>query len=91
LNPDPAFQVNPDPDTVSGFDQQNLRRKKIQLKNKFFFFRSKIAIYFPEAFIKDVQATGEAFSPQKRTPSTFLWVIFALLYPDPDPQDCQEH
>jgi hypothetical protein len=40
---------------------------------------------------KDVQATGEAFSSQKRTSSTylltfvlFLWVIFALLDPDPD-------
>jgi hypothetical protein len=47
LNPDQAFHVNPDPDTVSGFDQQNLRKKKKKLKNKFFFFRSKIAIYFP--------------------------------------------
>jgi hypothetical protein len=41
--------------------------------------------------MKDVQATGEAFSPQKRTSSTskpifflFLWVIFALLDPDPE-------
>jgi hypothetical protein len=41
-------------------------------------------------------ATGEAFSPQKRTSSTskheifklfiFLWVTFALLDPDPDPE-----
>ncbi len=41
-----------------------------------------------------VQATGETFSPQKRTTSTSkmkifnfflcLWVIFALLDPDPD-------
>jgi hypothetical protein len=44
----------------------------------------------------EVQATGEAFSPQKRTPSIlqnmkllifflFLWVVFALFDPDPDP------
>jgi hypothetical protein len=49
----------------------------------------------PEASIKAVQATKEAFSPQKRTSSSskseissffqFLWVIFALLYPDTDP------
>ncbi len=45
---------------------------------------------------KDVQATEEAFSPQKRKSSTskhetsysflFLGVIFALLDPDPDPE-----
>jgi hypothetical protein len=47
--------------------------------------------------MKHAQATEEAFSPQKRTSSTskhknsvryfflFLWVIFALLDPDPDP------
>ncbi len=44
--------------------------------------------------MKDVQAAGEAFIPQKRTSSTltwilltffvFLWVIFAFLDPDPD-------
>jgi hypothetical protein len=56
---------------------------------------------------KDTQAKGEAFSPQKRTSSTskhensllfiFLWVIFALLDPDPanqinaDPQPWMHH
>jgi|LakMenEpi03Aug12_release.lakeMendotaPanAssembly.Ray.scaffolds.fasta_scaffold365190_1 hypothetical protein len=45
------------------------------------------------ASIKDVQATREAFSSQKRASSTskneiyqlflFLWVIFATLDPDP--------
>ncbi len=44
----------------------------------------------------DARATEEALSPQKRTSSTskheilyfflFLWVIFALLDPDPDPE-----
>jgi hypothetical protein len=44
------------------------------------------------ASIKDVQATGEAFSPQKRTSSPsedkiyllllFFWAIFAFLDPD---------
>jgi hypothetical protein len=57
------------------FDDQKLK-KKIQLK-KF--------------IVKDVQDTEEAFSPQKRTsstskneffsPSSILWVIFALLDP----------
>jgi hypothetical protein len=50
---------------------------------------------YSKAFIKDFQATEEAFSPQKRTSSTskqeisncflFLGVIFALLDPDTDP------
>jgi hypothetical protein len=37
---------------------------------------------YPEAFIKDAKATGEAFSPQKRTSSTvkreflYLFSIF---------------
>ncbi len=59
------------------------------------FFRSKIAIYstHPQASLKDAQATGEAFSSQKRTSSTskheisllflFFGVIFALLDSDP--------
>jgi hypothetical protein len=47
------------------------------------FFSSKIAMK-----LQDVQATGEAFSPQKRTFHffLFLYVIFALLDPDRDPQ-----
>jgi hypothetical protein len=51
--------------------------------------------------MKDVQATGEAFSPLQRKPQEqqnmklfqfflLLWVIFALLDPDPDP-DAQKH
>jgi hypothetical protein len=48
--------------------------------------------------MKDVQATGEASSPQREHPALqnmkylrrfflFLWVIFALLDPDPDLAD----
>jgi hypothetical protein len=56
---------------------------------------------YPWASIKDAQATGEAFSPQKWTTSTskgensvlfsIFWVIFSLwirirnFYADPDP------
>jgi hypothetical protein len=46
---------------------------------------------YPKAFIKDVHATEEAFSPQKRTYSTskhkkfrkiflIVWLIFALRF-----------
>jgi hypothetical protein len=55
-------------------------------KNKFIFFEKK-----NKQFTR--QATGETFSPQKRTSSIskketdqlflFLWVIFGLLDPDP--------
>jgi hypothetical protein len=38
-------------------------------KNVLFFYQ-KLQFAFPQASIKDVQATGEAFSPHKRTPST---------------------
>ncbi len=45
------------------------------------------------ASIKDVQDTGETFSPLKKNNQhfktwnffLFLWFIFALLDPDPDP------
>jgi hypothetical protein len=64
--------------------------KKLQLKKIIFF--DQFAIHLSVASIKDVQATAEAFSPQKRTSSTsklefssLLRVILVLLDPDPDP------
>jgi hypothetical protein len=35
-----------------------------------YFFDEKLQFSYPLASIKDAQATGEAFSPQKRTSST---------------------
>jgi len=43
---------------------------KFTTEKKFDIFLSRIAIYLSVASLKDVQATGEAFSPQKRTSST---------------------
>ncbi len=71
--------------------------KKFTAKRKLNFFGSKIPIYLSLVLQKDVQATEEAFSPQKRRNilhfiheiSYFfllLWVFFALLDPDPDPE-----
>jgi hypothetical protein len=60
-----AFQVNTDPDPIriQGFDDQKLK-KKIQLKIfLLLFFDNKLQFDF-------VRATGEAFTPQKRTSST---------------------
>jgi hypothetical protein len=57
----------PDPDP--GFYDQNYKR--LLLKKKLnFFLDQKLQFTFPLAYIKDAQATGEAFSPQKRTSST---------------------
>ncbi len=64
---------------IHGFDDQRL--KKIQLKFFFFLFWSKISIYLSLGFIKDVEATGEAFSPQKQTSSTLKkWTFKAVFY-----------
>jgi hypothetical protein len=48
-------------------------------------------------WIRNIQTTGKAFSPQKRTSSTFkleislffifLWDVFALIDPDPAKQN----
>ncbi len=55
----------------------------------------KLQFTYPEASIKNVQVTEEAFSSQNRPYNTtksellkkilLLWVIFALLDPDPQP------
>jgi hypothetical protein len=54
VDPDPAFQVNQDPDPIriQSFDDQNLK-KKIKLNFCFKFFLSKISIYLSLASIKD--------------------------------------
>jgi hypothetical protein len=108
-DPDPAFYAeyrsgsgsNPDP----GFWWPKF--KKFTAKKNLIFFWSKNATYLFQASIMDVQASGEAFSPQKRTSSTskheisslfpFFEVIFALLEPltwlnpDPDPKHWLNH
>ncbi len=56
---DPAFQVAPDSDT-----------DPVQDPDPDIFFDQKLQFTYPQAFLEDVQATGETFSPQKRTSST---------------------
>jgi hypothetical protein len=82
----------PDPDP--GFD--DLKLKKITAEKKLIFFYQKLQFTYPRASIKDAQAKGQVFSPQKRTSSTskhensVLFSIFvghfSLLDPDPDQQ-----
>jgi hypothetical protein len=88
LYPDPEFQFRIRGRIrfrIQGFDDQQLR-KTFSLS----FVDQKLQLTDLFAFIKDVQATGEAFSPQKGTlqkmkfMNCFLvfWVIFVLLDSD---------
>jgi hypothetical protein len=79
LNPDPAFQANLDSDTIR---IQSIENQKLKIKNTYsrnFFLYQKLQFTYPLASIKEVQATGEAFSPQKRTYSTPKTEIYQLL------------
>jgi hypothetical protein len=75
LNPDtdPAFQVNPDSDSdpIQGFDDQKLKKEKTT-EIFYIFFDQKLQF-------TQVQATGEAFSLQKRTSSTLIKEIYSLF------------
>jgi hypothetical protein len=59
--------------------------KNLQLE-KNFFFNKKMQFNYPLAFIKDAQATREAFSLKKRTSSTskhkisLLFSIFVVFF-----------
>jgi hypothetical protein len=54
---------------IQGFDDQKLKKFSA---GKFFLYYldQKVQLTYPEAFLKDAQATGKAFKPQKRTSST---------------------
>jgi hypothetical protein len=58
---------------IKGFDYHKF--KKIQLKEKDIFLIKNCK----KASIKDAQATGEAFSPQKRTFFTFFYIYRSFL------------
>jgi hypothetical protein len=63
MNPDPEFTVNLDPNLIriQGFDDQNVDKKK----SADIFIDQILQFTYPKASIKDIQATGEAFSPKK--------------------------
>jgi hypothetical protein len=71
VNPDPDQETGPDPDPIRirGFNDQKLKKKIQQKIFSIFFFYQKLQFTY-------VQATGEAFSPQKRTSSTSKNVIY---------------
>jgi hypothetical protein len=68
MNPDPAFQVNPNPDPIQiqGFDEQNLKRKKIQ---------QKCILFIKSCNLSQSYRTGEAFCPQKR-----IYQFFSMFF-----------
>ncbi len=82
--------MDPDPVLFQGFDDQKYENKYSRNFFKSFFLYQKLKFTY-------VPATGEAFSPQKRTSSTSkneiyelflcLRVIFALLDLDTDPRN----
>ncbi len=86
LDPDPAFQVYPDldPSRIQGFDDQNWR-KKIQQKIFYISFLIKNHKLLVSKLQRSLQPSKENI--QNMTFINFflcLWVIFALLDPDPD-------
>ena len=85
---------DPDPIQIQGLNDQKLK-KKLQLKNLVFLFWSKTAIYLSlglhkvcPTYRRSLQFSKEAIQHFKTWTFTnfflLLWVIFALLDPDPD-------
>jgi hypothetical protein len=85
----------PDLDTDAGFFDEKKFEKRTTKIFFFLFFDLKLQFTYPSASIKDVKASGEAFSTQKRTSSVSKNEIFKLfsilpswiriVNPDPDP------
>jgi hypothetical protein len=95
-DPDPAFQARIRI-RIQGFDDQKLKKKKS--RHFFLLFLTNIAIKFSLALHKgrtsykrSLQLSKENIQHFKKMKIInfflFLWVIFALLEPDPDP-DCE--
>jgi hypothetical protein len=66
------------PFRIQGFDDQNLEKYAADKKIGYF-FDHKLLFTYPLASIKAVQATGEVFSPKKRTSSTAKHEISKLF------------
>ncbi len=93
-DPDPNLDPDPNPIRIQGLNDQKFK-KKLQLKNFFFFFGSKTAIYLSlglhkvyPSYRRSLQLSKEAIQHFKTWTFTnfflLLWVIFSLLNPDPD-------
>jgi hypothetical protein len=89
-NTDPDTDPDPDPIRIQGFHDQKLKKITAEKKLNYFLIKN-CNLPIPRPPIKYVQVTEEACSSQKRPSNTskhdfflLLWVIFALLDPDPD-------
>jgi hypothetical protein len=95
-DPDPAFQVNPDPDTDPGFWWPEIEEEKNTNENfvKSFFLLKKFAIYLSLGLHKGRQSYRRNPQASKKKTSSiskdevfkcilFFWPIFSLLDPDP--------
>jgi hypothetical protein len=88
-----GLRLNTDPDPNPGFWWPKIV-KYLQIKENLIFIYQKLQFTYRKASIKNVQVTEEAFHSQMRTSINtkheislyflLLWVIFALLDPDPD-------
>jgi hypothetical protein len=74
-NPDPAFFQIAVPDPDSRFRWPKIE-KTLQQKKTLYFFDQKLRYPYPKDFIKDAQAAGEAFIPQKRAQNMKFMIFF---------------
>ncbi len=83
-DPDTAFQVKGDSESISVSGSESGSRvlvTKNATENLYsLFLNQKLQFTYPLAFPKDVQATGEAFSPQKRTSDTSKHEILLTFF-----------
>jgi hypothetical protein len=88
----PDFLADPglDPEV---FDGQNLKT----VRKKLILCLSKDATYFFLAYLKDLQAPREAFSPHVRSSSSFqnmkffYFFLFVSVHPNPDSEKQRPH
>jgi hypothetical protein len=79
--------------TVLGFDGQKLANFTVE--NSYFWSKIAKCSIFPEASVKDVQASGKASGPQKENiqhfkTNTFFSFLYFFAYMAPGPAD-QNH
>jgi hypothetical protein len=62
---------------IQGFDDNIFKNFTAEKKS---YFDQKMQFIYPQASMKNVQTTGEAFSPHKRTSGTSKHNFFTFLY-----------
>jgi hypothetical protein len=75
-DPEPAFLVNPAPCPDPGFWFDDKKNTETKLSC----FDQKLQFYISLASLKNVQATGEAFSPKGENPALKKWNLLTFSY-----------